>query len=175
MELCHEELVLLVEHVDEALLFLLLLLDALEEGEGVTEGVASVAFLLVGVVLVGGFLEVVCLADDFEGLGGELFFVEFEVDTEQGVLVLACEDVDTCFDGDELAVGGEVGNVFEGGGAKEGYFTARLAVVDECSGDLGLSEVDGGVFGRDVDQERGVFHYYKVCYQIFSVITGGLL
>jgi hypothetical protein len=83
LEVCHEEFVLLIEHVDEALLFLLLL-GALE---CVSEGVASVALLLVvvGVVAVGflgGFLEVVGFADDFEWLGGEFFVIEFEADAE---------------------------------------------------------------------------------------------
>lgn len=99
LELCHEELILLVEHIDEVLLFLLLLFYALE---GVPEGITGIALLFVGVivVLLGGFLEVVGFANDFEGLGGEFFIVEFEVYAEQRVLILTCEYVDTCFDGD---------------------------------------------------------------------------
>lgn len=40
-----------------------------------------------------------------------------------------------------------MGNVFEGRGPDESDFTAGLAVVGEGGGDLGLPEVDGGVFG----------------------------
>ena len=107
LELCHEDLVLLIKHVDEVLLFLLLLFNALKGvSEGVSKGVAGVAFLLVGVVgLLGGLLDVVGFADDFDGLGEEVFFVEFQVDTEQRVLILACEDMDAGFDGDEFAIG----------------------------------------------------------------------
>jgi hypothetical protein len=135
-------------------LFLLLLFDALE---GVAEGVAGGALLFVGVGFVfGGFLEVVGFADDFEGLGDEFFVVEFEAYAEERVFVLAGEDVDACFDGDEFAVGGEVGDILERGGADEGDFAAGLAVVGQGGGYLGLAEVDCGVLAGDVDQEGGV-------------------
>lgn len=166
---------MLVEHIDETLLLLLLLFYA---GEGVTKGVAGCALLFVGGrrgFAGGALLEVVGFADDFEWLGVEFLVVELEVDTEQGVLVLAGEHVNTGLYGYEFTIRGEVCDVFEGGGTDEGYFTAGLAVIDECGVDLGLSEVDGRVFGGDVDQERSVFHNYKVSYKFLSVIAARFL